>query len=195
MESRRLASGILYSPPTRTGEYSAPSHPAQLPALKPLNSFPSGQGSRRMKLGSLESSWPSCWARTEPMVGRVNGGLGAWPRWSRLIPSVCSFALVCMERTTASLSAMEAHFGRSSEKWVPGTFVGMLLKGPPVVVPGLGSQVSNWLGPPQSQRRIQCFCFFLAISAKAGAPKRPAKLIDEIAPAERPCRNLRRWRL
>ena len=108
---------------------------------------------------------------------------------------MCSLALVCIERTTASLSAIEAHLGRSSEKWLPGILVGMLLKGPPVVVPGLGSQVSNWLGPPQSQSRMQCFCFFFAISAKAGAPNKPAQLIEEMAPAESPWRNLRRCRL
>ena len=102
------------------------------------------------------------------------------------MPSVCSLAVVFIERMMANLSGMEAHFGMSSEKWVPGTFVGMLLKGPPVDVPGLGSQVSNWEGPPQSQRRMQCFCLRLAISAKAGAPKRPAQLIDEMAPAESP---------
>ena len=30
--------------------------------------------------------------------------------------------------------------------WTPGTDVGMAWKGPPVLVPGFGSQVSSWLG-------------------------------------------------
>ena len=40
-------------------------------------------------------------------------------------------SFVFIERTTASWSAMLAHFGISSLKCTPGIFVGMLLNGPP----------------------------------------------------------------
>src|SRR5438046_517990 len=32
--------------------------------------------------------------------------------------------------------------------WTPGTLVATAWKGPPVLVPGLGSHVSSWLAPP-----------------------------------------------
>ncbi len=40
---------------------------------------------------------------------------------------------------------------------MPGTDVGIERNGPPVGVPGLGSQVSSWLEPPASQSRMTCF--------------------------------------
>ena len=49
---------------------------------------------------------------------------------------------------------------------------------PAAGVPGLGSQVSNWLGAPQSQRRMQCFCSFFACSANAGMENSPAEAAD-----------------
>ena len=96
-----------------------------------------------------------------------------------------------MERTTASLSAIEEQDGINSEKCTPGIFVGILLKGPPVGLPGFGSQVSNCDGPPQSQSSMQCFCLRLAISANAGTEKRPDQLKADIAPAVIPSRNFR----
>ncbi len=44
-------------------------------------------------------------------------------------------------------SIRAAIFGISSEMWTPGTEVGIERNGPPVGVPGLGSQVSSWLEP------------------------------------------------
>ena len=73
---------------------------------------------------------------------------------------------------------------------MPGILVGILLKGPPVGLPGFGSQVSNWLGPPHNHRRIQCFCFFLAVAENAGFEKSPDQLKVERAPALNPSRNL-----
>ena len=101
-------------------------------------------------------------------------------------------AVVFIERMMASLSAMEAHLGMSSLKCTPGMAVGIDLKGPLVGVPGFGSHVSNWLGPPQSQSRMQRFCFRLAVSAKAGLEKRPDQLKVEMAPAVIPSRKRRR---
>jgi len=75
-------SGGRNSPPKRAGPYSAPSQPAQLPALNSLNSFPSGHGSSSTKLGIGLSSWPSCWPSTEPSAGRTKGGRVMCPRVS-----------------------------------------------------------------------------------------------------------------
>src|SRR5262245_7642707 len=56
---------------------------------------------------------------------------------------------------TASLSAWSATSGRCSENFTPLMRVSMALNSPPVFVPGLGSNVSMWLGPPFIQRRMQ----------------------------------------
>src|SRR5882724_9278653 len=164
-----------------------------LPALNSLNSFPSGQGSRRMKFGIALSSCPSCCARTEPRTGRTNGWRGSAPRLRRLMPCACSLGLVDIERTTASLSMIDAHLGISELICTPGTFVEIARKGPPESVPGLGSHVSNWLGAPVNHSRMQCFCSLLACSANVGTENNPAQLPTEIAPAPAsPLRNMRR---
>ncbi len=46
---------------------------------------------------------------------------------------------------------------------MPGTDVGIERNGPPVSVPGLGSQVSSWLEPPASQSRMTCFPLALEV--------------------------------
>src|SRR5439155_10863554 len=80
------------------------------------------------------------------------------------------------------------------EKWTPGIVVGMLPNGPPDGRPGFGSQVSNWLGAPHSQRRMTFFSAFLAAAAKSGLLNKPEKLVTAAAPdAARPLRNSRRW--
>ena len=59
----------------------------------------------------------------------------------------------------------------------------MAWNGPPVLVPGLGSQVSSWLTPPASQIiRTRFCCLIEGAAAKAGLtnesraerPQRPA---------------------
>ena len=62
-----------------------------------------------------------------------------------------------------------AIFGISSEIWTPGTAVGIERNGPPVGVPGLGSQVSSWLEPPASQSRMTRFSFRLSSPASTGS--------------------------
>src|SRR5262245_7435388 len=59
-----------------------------------------------------------------------------------------------MLRTTASLSARGAIFGRCSPKRTPGTRVGMVLKTPRTSAgaSGLGSHMSIWLCPPPANR-------------------------------------------
>ena len=61
------------------------------------------------------------------------------------------------------LSMRLATCGRSSETWMPATFVEMGLNADD----GFGSQVSSWLGPPSSHKRMQacalpCGCVFAA---------------------------------
>ena len=60
-----------------------------------------------------------------------------------------------MERTTARCSAWAASFGRCWQNCIPDTAVSMAVKGPLVSAPGLGSNVSMWLGPPLSHNRMQ----------------------------------------
>ncbi len=61
----------------------------------------------------------------------------------------------------------------------------MLPNGPPVGRPGFGSHVSNWLGAPQSQSRMQCFCAFFVSCGKDGIVKQPRET-RRTAPARRP---------
>src|SRR5579862_1866640 len=49
---------------------------------------------------------------------------------------------------------LRAMVGMCSQSWMPVALVLMGLNGPFVDCPGLGSQVSMWLGPPASQSRI-----------------------------------------
>ncbi len=44
----------------------------------------------------------------------------------------------------------------------------MVWNGPPVLVPGLGSQVSSWLAPPASQITRTRFSFLAISAAEAG---------------------------
>src|SRR4051812_5911009 len=50
-----------------------------------------------------------------------------------------------------------AILGRCSLTWMPATEVSMALNGPPLAWPGLGSNVSSWLGPPFIHRRMHDF--------------------------------------
>ncbi len=50
-----------------------------------------------------------------------------------------------------------ASLGRCSLIMMPGTAVSMALNSPPLAWPGLGSNVSVWLGPPVIQSRMHDF--------------------------------------
>jgi len=56
----------------------------------------------------------------------------------------------CIDRTIASRSMIFATRGRYSPTVIPGTAVGIVAYSPrtPAGAFGLGSYVSNWLGPP-----------------------------------------------
>ncbi len=62
-------------------------------------------------------------------------------------------------RISETLSICFAVIGRCSEIWMPFAAVGIALNGPPVSVPGFGSQVSIWLCAPCIQKRMQAFAF------------------------------------
>src|SRR5437762_13355322 len=61
--------------------------------------------------------------------------------------------------------------GRCSENLAPLMRVSIALNSPPVFVPGLGSNVSMWLGPPFIQSRMQALprLFLPAIAACSAA--------------------------
>ena len=65
---------------------------------------------------------------------------------------VRALAVIVFARVDAAHEAQVVHllgrFGSSSQMWMPGTEVGIARNGPPVAVPGLGSQLSSWLRPP-----------------------------------------------
>ena len=74
--------------------------------------------------------------------------------------------------------------------WMPGTEVGMAWNGPPVSVPGLGSQVSSWLTPPGSQMTSTRFCGRLQLLGRGrldqAAEAEHARAAPAATPAEEP---------
>jgi hypothetical protein len=64
-----------------------------------------------------------------------------------------------MDRMTAIRCASFAVYGSVSEKWIPGTEVGIEPNVPLISrgAPGLGSKVSCWGGPPLMKIRMQAF--------------------------------------
>jgi hypothetical protein len=69
--------------------------------------------------------------------------------------------LLVIERMTANSFMTAAVRVQCSAIWTPETFVEIALVGPCVSAPGLGSKVSNWLGPPAIHSRMQArSCFF-----------------------------------
>src|SRR5436190_23880557 len=67
----------------------------------------------------------------------------------------------------ASLSASSAIRGMCSQISTPLARVLIALNGPPNFVPGLGSKVSRWLGPPFIQSRMQALVFPERLAAAA----------------------------
>src|SRR5262245_28643980 len=73
---------------------------------------------------------------------------------------------------------------------MPLTAVGIALVGPCVSAPGLGSNVSNWLGPPAIQRRMHCFLAARAWSACRVSRSNRPRPASAAAPARRKPRRL-----
>ena len=67
--------------------------------------------------------------------------------------------------------------------WTPGTDVGMARNGPPVAVPGFGSQLSSCERPPARLMTIIRFCARVISAATAGAVKKPKFGMTAAAPA------------
>src|SRR5205807_3308128 len=59
-----------------------------------------------------------------------------------------------------------ANRGKCSLMRMPGTAVGISLKGPPWAVPGFRSKVSLWLGPPSIHSRMHDLCLAPVAAAR-----------------------------
>ena len=92
-----------------------------------------------------------------------------------MVIGVWLLALQSTERSIESLCAMEACRGRCSENLTPGMVVWMVEKGPRTSAgaSGLGSHISIWLGPPESQNSTTAF--FLLPGATLAAGEKPAR--------------------
>src|ERR1019366_2163842 len=101
-------------------------------------------------------------------------------------------SLLVMLRTSAISCARSASRGRCSLSVMPGTRVLRALNEPPVGLPGLGSKVSMWLGPPLSHKRMQAPAgrAGLAANARGGAEARETIAPKmELIPARRRSRR------
>src|SRR6185312_8071039 len=97
-----------------------------------------------------------------------------------------------MLRMMARRSEKWASFGKCSAMRMPGVLVSMPLMGPPLSVPGLGSKVSIWLGPPFIQSRMQARGGLAdpCVAARARLPNHPDIVTAALAAPVR--RNARR---
>src|SRR6516225_625637 len=87
------------------------------------------------------------------------------------MPRLCSPSLVLMERMTAIRSMCLATLGSNSLILMPGTAVGICLRGPPLTWPGFRSKVSICDGPPFIHSRIHALRRFgCAAASWARAP-------------------------
>lgn len=80
-----------------------------------------------------------------------------------------------------------AKWGSVSSICTPATLVPMALVSPPVVAPGLGLKVSNWLGPPaiqSSTQRLPRFCRSPAARATRSVQLTPCEAAV-VAPTQR----------
>src|SRR4051812_47286184 len=90
--------------------------------------------------------------------------------------------------TAISASAL-AIFGQCSATRRPGTADAIVLVGPWLGESGLGSNDSNWLGPPAIQSRMQArFCFLSSSAWAARLPRQPSPAVPTAAAR----RNVRR---
>jgi hypothetical protein len=97
-----------------------------------------------------------------------------------------------IERISATSFMILAVWSQPSAIEMPGTAVSMSFVSPPFLCPGLGSNVSSWLGPPAIQRRMHDICRCRSSSARRAI--RSVKLTAEspAAPRPTPRRNPRR---
>ena len=100
--------------------------------------------------------------------------------------------MLVIDRIRATSFITRATRGKWWATWIPGTAVSMALVSPPVSVPGLGSQVSSWLGPPPIQSRMQAICRFRSSSAWTAIRSVKLRPASPAAPRPIPRRNDRR---
>jgi hypothetical protein len=139
--------------------------------------------------GSARWSDPSSLAATAPMCGYSIPASGLRPVSMIVAPMPWSGDVLLSPRTSAIRFICLAVCGSSSQMRVPGTAVGIEANGPPVSVPGLGSQVSSWLTPPARKMTSTRF-WALASWPVAAALANPAGPRAAAAPAAP--RNARR---
>ena len=111
-----------------------------------------------------------------------------------MVIGVWSLAEQSIERITVSLSRIAACLGKCSQNRTPGTRVAIEPNGPRIWAgaSGLGSHMSRWLGPPESQKRITDF---RSEADPAGAAARLSACIWSNPAVETPARPPRpAWR-
>ena len=96
-------------------------------------------------------------------------------------------------RMIDSLSMIRACSGRCSQTRMPGTRVAIDRYGPRISAgaSGLGSHMSIWLGPPESQNRMTALRSAAGVSARADRRSRSASP-KPARPATPVCKNQRR---
>src|SRR3954464_13181164 len=104
------------------------------------------------------------------MAGYCRAAVGLLPVVMNTVPGPCDGIVWARLRTTLTLSATPAIFGRCSENWTPWALVSIDLNSPrgPGGVSGLLSHMSMVAGPPPSQTRMTPRA--LAFLAAAVAP-------------------------
>jgi hypothetical protein len=104
-------------------------------------------------------------------------------------------SLVLIDRMIAMSFICPASLGRCCEILMPGAAVSIAWNGPPCACPGLGSNVSVWLGPPVIHRRMHDFRRFGSAAAEAASVSIQPEAEAPMAPAEAnriTCRRVKR---
>src|SRR5258708_40253524 len=115
------------------------------------------------KFGKSKLGLPNSSLTHEPSDGWVIDPVGEYPVCMRYCARWWLPSLLVMPRTMERCCAWSARFGRCSLISMPATRVLIDLNCPPVEVPGFGSNVSKWLGPPFIHNKMQFFAFGAAL--------------------------------
>src|SRR5687767_9634065 len=149
--------------------------------------------------GGTPTSVGSSLAVSEPIDGYWSAAVGLLPVVMNTVAGAWLGMVWYRERTTVSLSATAAVFGRCSLQRTPAAFVLISWKAPrmPSGASGLVSHMSMVAGPPASQTRMTLlafalglsvpFSFALASAARKDGSDRPSR------PAAPTWRKSRRW--
>src|SRR5262245_11487296 len=110
------------------------------------------------KCGKSKSDGAISLATREPMPGWTMPPDGPYPVCNRYVARPWLPSLDVIERMTAKSRITPAVLVQCSAMAIPGADVPIALVGPWFSAPGLGSKVSNWLGPPAIQSKMQALC-------------------------------------